>query len=150
MLLERTDPDNHDYIALVELLDAELRVRDGEEHEFYAAINKASAISNVVVAYEGITAVGCGAIKDYGSGTAEIKRMYVVESRRGRGIATAILHELEKWAGELNYQKCILETGKNQPEAISLYKKSNWQVIPNYGQYEGCENSVCFEKAIVR
>ena len=113
-------------------------------------INKSSVISNVVVAYEGITAVGCGAIKDYASGTAEIKRMYVVEGRRGRGIATAILHELEKWAAELNYQKCILETGKNQPEAISLYKKSNWQVIPNYGHYQSAENSICFEKAIVR
>lgn len=150
MLLERTDPDNHDFISLVELLDAELHVRDGDEHEFYAGINKSSVISNVVVAYEGITAVGCGAIKDYASGTAEIKRMYVVEGRRGRGIATAILHELEKWAAELNYQKCILETGKNQPEAISLYKKSNWQVIPNYGHYQSAENSICFEKAIVR
>ena len=55
---------------------------------------------------------------------------------------------LEKWAGELGYKKCILETGKKQPEAISLYKKNGYKPIPNYGQYTGIDNSVCFEKLI--
>jgi hypothetical protein len=50
------------------------------------------------------------------------------------------------WAGELSYKKCILETGIRQAEAIGLYRKSGYVLIPNYGQYEGIENSVCFEK----
>ncbi len=58
------------------------------------------------------------------------------------------LAELEKWAAELGYNKCVLETGKKQPEAIALYKRSGYKIIPNYGQYIGIENSVCFEKAI--
>ena len=61
-----------------------------------------------------------------------------------------ILTELEAWAAELSYSKCILETGKRQPEAIALYLKQGYVNIPNYGQYAGVDNSVCFEKIISR
>jgi putative acetyltransferase len=59
-----------------------------------------------------------------------------------------VLSELESWAAELGYPKCVLETGKRQPEAIALYEKQGYQRIPNYGQYIGVENSVCFEKVL--
>jgi len=74
--------------------------------------------------------------------------MFTPVMYRGKGVAMNILSELEKWAKELGYKKCVLETGKKQPEAIALYKKSQYQIIPNYGQYVGIENSVCFEKMI--
>jgi GNAT superfamily N-acetyltransferase len=67
---------------------------------------------------------------------------------RGQGIAGEILNELEKWASELSFSKCVLETGKKQPEAIRLYLKENCNTIPNYGQYEGVENSVCMATKI--
>ncbi len=78
----------------------------------------------------------------------EVKRMYTSPESRGKGIASAVLKELEKWAAELSYKKCLLETGKKQPEAIALYLKSSYNIIPNYGQYAGVENSVCFEKKL--
>lgn len=78
----------------------------------------------------------------------EVKRMYVLENRRGEGIASVILKALEDWAAELNYAKCVLETGKRQPEAIELYKKNGYQIVPNFGQYKNVENSVCFEKVL--
>ena len=74
--------------------------------------------------------------------------MYTLPGSRGKGIATAILKELENWAFELGYAKCVLETGKRQPEAIALYEKSGYKRIPNYGKYAGVENSVCYEKNI--
>lgn len=63
-----------------------------------------------------------------------------------RGIASKVLRELEKWTSELSFAKCILETGIKQPEAIGLYKKNGYQFIPNYRQYTGVKESVCFEK----
>ncbi|ULQ52864.1 GNAT family N-acetyltransferase [Flavihumibacter fluvii] len=75
--------------------------------------------------------------------------MFVPLDRRGKGIASLVLVELEKWSRELGYKKCILETGKNQPEAISLYGKNGYDIIPNYGQYKDIENSVCFEKILI-
>lgn len=142
----RTNSENQDFIELVKHLDAELTIRDGDEHDFYDQFNKTDQIKYVLVAYEGKKAIGCGAIKAYDSNTMEIKRMYVSPESRGKGIALKIIAELENWAGELGYEKCILETGKKLPEAIRLYKKSGYKIIPNYGQYANATNSYCFEK----
>ena len=116
----RTDSDDQDFIRLVKLLDADLAERDGDDHPFYAQYNKIAKIKYVVVAYEDNHLVGCGAIKEYDANTMEIKRMYTTPDSRGKGIASQVLTELETWAAELSYEKCILETGKKQPEAIRL------------------------------
>lgn len=147
--MTRTNSDNYDFRELVKLLDADLATRDGEDHAFYAQFNKIDKLKYVVVAYENEKPMGCGAVKEYDPKTVEIKRMYVLPESRRKGIAAMILSELEKWAVELSYAKCILETGKRQPEAIGLYTKSGYTLIPNYGQYAAMENSVCFEKEII-
>ncbi len=144
--LIRTDSGHPDFQDLIAELDKELRIRDGEDHAFYAQFNKIAAIRHAIVAFEGGKAVGCGAIREHREGVVEVKRMFVAPEYRGKGIASRILSELENWARELSCTACILETGKNQPEAIALYKKSGYGIIPNYGQYEGVENSVCFKK----
>ena len=148
MPLLRTTSENPDYQKLVVLLDATLKVLDGDDHEFYAQFNKSDAIKNVVVFYDNNQPVGCGAFKFYENKTAEIKRMYVVPEQRGKGIAHQILNELEKWAIEQDYNNCVLETGNKQVEAIGLYQKAGYAIIPNYGQYQGVENSLCMHKSI--
>ncbi|RDV14950.1 GNAT family N-acetyltransferase [Pontibacter diazotrophicus] len=144
----RTDSSNKDFVELVRLLDADLSIRDGEDHSFYAQFNKIDMIKHAVVAYQQEQAVGCGAVKAYAEGTGEVKRMYVRPAFRGKGIAGKILSELEKWAAEIGFHTLILETGKAQPEAIRLYTKSDYQIMPNYGQYENVENSVCMKKVV--
>ncbi|HEY8659981.1 MAG TPA: GNAT family N-acetyltransferase [Hanamia sp.] len=146
--IKRTNSENRDFIELVRNLDADLAEKDGDEHSFYAQFNKIDKIKFVAVAYENEKPVGCGAIKEYEPNTMEIKRMYVTPECRGKGIATIILSELENWATELSFAKCILETGKRQPQAIRLYRKNGYNLIPNYGQYIDVENSLCFEKLL--
>ncbi len=148
--LLRTNSEHRDFVELVRLLDADLAKRDGADHSFYAQFNTIDKIKYVVVAYENERPVGCGAIKEYAHGTMEVKRMYVPPEHRKKGIASNILSELERWAVDLTYTKCILETGKQQPEAIALYRKNGYRIIPNYGQYAQVGNSVCFEKALGR
>src|SRR5258705_10369172 len=94
----RTDSSNKDFQNFVSALDADLRIRDGEDHSFYAQYNKIDTLKYAIVAYQNETPAGCGAIKEYSPGTMEVKRMYVPPHKRGRGIATSILIELEKWA----------------------------------------------------
>ncbi len=144
--IKRTNSHDIAFQNLVKELDKDLAIRDGAEHSFYSQFNKIDAIKHVVLVYENEGAVGCGAIKEYATDTIEVKRMFVVPEKRGMGIASIALKELEKWAKELNYTKCILETGKKQPEAIRLYEKNNYHVIENYGQYAGVASSICFEK----
>ena len=148
--LVKTNSENEDFKDLVKLLDAHLAVTDGDEHAFYNQFNKITHIKHVIVAYENKQPVGCGAIKTYEPATVEVKRMYVLPEMRGKGIASKILSDLETWAKELGFEKCILETGKRQIEAIALYKKTGYRIIPNYGQYEKVENSVCFEKKLLK
>jgi putative acetyltransferase len=146
--IKRTTSSNNDFQKLVVKLDKDLAIRDGDEHAFYAQFNKTVNIKNVVVAYLNKDAIGCGAFKEYDTNTVEIKRMFVEPTFRGKGIAQQILTELELWAKENNYNACILETGKKQPEAITLYTKAGYCIIANYGQYEGVENSVCMCKQV--
>lgn len=144
----RTNSTNQHFQKLVAGLDADLAIRDGEEHSFYAQFNTIAAIQYAIVAYVNGIAVGCGAIKPYSENCMEIKRMYVEATHRGQGIAATILNELETWALALGSHTCILETGKKQPEAIALYTKANYHIIPNYGQYAMVENSICFAKKL--
>lgn len=148
MKIIRTNSDNQLFIELVKLLDTDLAERDGDDHSFYAQFNKIDSIKHVVIAIENEEALGCGAIKEFDSNTMEIKRMYTSPKSRGKGIASTILSELEKWTKELSYKRCILETGIKQPEAIGLYHKNGYQLIPNYGQYKGVADSKCFEKKV--
>lgn len=144
----RTDSENQNFIALVAELDADLGERDGEEHAFYHQFNSIQNLKYAIVLYLDEKPVGCGAIKAFNANTMEVKRMYILPKARGKGLATRILKELEVWAFDLGYKKCILETGKRQPEAIALYTKNGYEIIPNYGQYVGIENSVCFQKHV--
>ena len=146
--LIRTDSGNEDFRALVKQLDAWLAIIDGEDNAFYAKLNKIDKIKNAVVAFEDNKPVGCGAVRPVTKDAMEVKRMFTLPEYRKRGIAKAVLTELEKWSKELGYQKCVLETGKRQPEAIDLYIRQGYRSTPNYGQYVGVENSVCFEKVL--
>jgi len=148
LTLIRVDSSQADFRELVALLDKDLAVRDGDEHAFYAQFNKVDTIKEVVVAYQNNNPVGCGAIKPFSTTQAEVKRMYVHPDSRKQGIAAQILNELENWATEIGFSACVLETGKKQPEAIALYQKAGYQIIPNYGQYIGVDNSVCMLKQL--
>lgn len=144
----RTNASHQDFIALVKLLDADLAERDGEDHAFYHQFNSVTQLQHAIVMYHKNKAVGCGALKQFDDNSMEVKRMYILPEARGKRYATQILNELESWASELNFKYCVLETGKRQPEAIALYKKNGYQIIPNYGQYHGIENSICFQKTV--
>lgn len=146
--LVRTNSKNIDFINLVKDLDAFLKITDGDEHEFYNQYNNIDVIKHTVVAYLNNQPVGCGALKPFDIESIEIKRMFTQSEARGNGIATKILQELEAWAKELNYKSCILETGIRQIEAIALYKKNDYQLMPNYGQYINVVNSLCFKKTL--
>jgi GNAT superfamily N-acetyltransferase len=146
--LIRTNSVNKDFIRLIKDLDAYLAVSDGEDHSFYAQFNKVDLIKHVVLASYNEIIIACGAIKQYDPKTMEIKRMFTSSDYRGKGIAGLILIELENWAKEMGFENCILETGKRQIEAIRLYKKSGYEVITNYGQYAGMEDSICFMKKV--
>ena len=146
--LVRTNSKNEDFINLVQSLNDYLKIVDGEEHSFYSQYNNIDVLNHVVIAYSNETPIGCGAFKAYNNDDVEIKRMYTNPDFRSKGFASEILKELEKWSKELSFKACVLETGKRQKEAVSFYKKMNYSIIPNYGQYKNIANSLCFKKVL--
>ncbi len=144
----RTTSAHPSFVALVRHLDAYLAHIDGDEHAFYAQFNKIAALQNVVVALNGDTPIGCGAFKPFDEKSVEVKRMYVLPEWRGKGVAGLVLADLERWAAELGYGRCLLETGLRMPDAVAFYTKNGYGRMENFGQYVGMENSVCFEKKV--
>jgi GNAT superfamily N-acetyltransferase len=148
MNLERKTSDDPDFRSLVARLDEFLAEIDGDEHAYYSQFNKLDGIPYAVVAYEDGRADGCGAFRAHSPEIAEIKRMYVLPEHRGKRVGALVLEELEIWARELGYTACVLETGHKQEAAVSLYKRSGYESIPNYGQYADVSNSICMKKNI--
>lgn len=146
--LIRTDNTNSDFKNLVKELDAYLKITDGDDHDFYNQYNGLEKIKFVVVMYLDKEPIGCGAFREFDSDTIEIKRMFVKPTQRGTGAASKILKELETEAKKVGYQRCILETGDRQVEAVKFYHKVGYQRIPNYGQYAEVTGSNCFEKRL--
>ena len=147
MKLLKTNSNHSDFQKLTQLFDDYLVEIDGDEKDFFAQYNQIY-IDNVIVCYEDEIAVGCGAFKEYEPTVAEIKRMFVLPEKRGKGIASTVLNALEIWAKENGFQHAILETSNQLTNAISLYQKSGYEVIPNYGQYIDVESSVCMKKIL--
>lgn len=147
MKLLKTNSNHPDFQKLTQLFDEYLVEIDGDEKDFFAQYNQIY-IDNVIVCYEDEIAVGCGAFKEYEPTVAEIKRMFVLPEKRGKGIASTVLNALEIWAKENGFQDVILETSNQLTNAISLYQKSGYEVIPNYGQYIDVESSVCMKKIL--
>lgn len=144
----QTSSKNNDFIELVKLLDEYLAIRDGKDHTFYHQFNSTESLKFVTVLYAENIPVSCGAMKVFDNNTLEIKRMYTLQKSRGKGYSSIVLKELEQWAKKMNFTQCILETGKKQPEAISLYKKFGYVQTDNYEPYIGIENSFCFKKRL--
>src|SRR5690606_38775909 len=103
--LVRTNSEHLEFKKLVKLLNSDLAARDGEHHPL-SQFNAIDGIGHVVLALENNKGIGCGAISQYDPDTMEIKRMYVSPNFRGKGIATSILSELEKWAEQLGSSQC--------------------------------------------
>lgn len=80
--IKRTTSDDKNFQELVKLLDLELQDRDGEEHLFYAALNKTNTLNYVIVAYDQDKSIGCGALRAYSKDTMEVKRMFVPLQKR--------------------------------------------------------------------
>ena len=144
----RTDSCNDDFVQLVQGLDELLAVINGRDHEFYNRFNQLDKINFALVAYWNDIPAACGAIKEFSPDKMEIKRMFTSADFRGKGMASAVLDELENWSLEMGYSKCILETGLQLPEAVKLYEKKGYRKIPNFGQYHCMEKSICFEKVL--
>ncbi len=132
-LVARTeDIRSPDAVTLIDELSTELaalyQVSDGRAG-FAPEDVEAPRAAFVVARVDGVPA-GCGAIRPLEDGSVEVKRMYTRTAFRRRGVAQAVLAELERLAAEFGYEVVKLQTGPLQPEAAALYERVGYQRIP--------------------
>ena len=144
-LIETDSNDTH-FQTLIDVLDEELNDRYGRPFGFKNDLNEIPFCETVILVKKDSEFVACGCFKEYDKLSVELKRVFVKKKFRGQGISKVLVNKLEDWAVSLGYSRFVLETGVNQPEAISLYKKLRYQVIKNFPPYVGHELSICMEK----
>lgn len=143
-------PRNKECLQLLAQLRTELTEKYPDELRGVPLIPEELAAEGAafLVARRNGQPVGCGAIRAFEPGVAEVKRMFVVPEARGRGVGRAILENLETFARNFGYRSVRLETGLKQPEAISLYQSAGYHPAPCYGPYRENPMSICFEKEL--
>ena len=102
----------------------------------------------LLVVYEGEEAIACGAWKAVDSETAEIKRIYVLEAYRRRGVAGALIRALEESVAGSGRKKLILETAVDTTGSHQLYLSLGYKLRDYYGSPAGADNCMCFHKEI--
>ena len=80
---------------------------------------------------------------------AELKRMYVEPTWRGRGLARFVLATIERAAADAGARWLILETGRPQTEALSLYRAQGYEPVAPFGHYAGSTTSVSLGKVLL-
>ena len=150
--------DTDDGARLRGMQRAELDARYGSDDHEPGSAPTAEDISLFVVAREvqGTavarevqgTAVACGALRQLDADSAEIKRMFVLPSHRGTGVALAVFRSLEAEAVRLGLSVLKLETGTAQPDAIRFYEREGYTRIDNFGPYAGEPLSVCYARSL--
>jgi putative acetyltransferase len=128
---------------------AELAIRYGTPDSEPGPAPTAADITVFFIAYgDDDDPLGCGGLRRLSDSEGEIKRMYVRPESRGTGVSTAVLRTLEDYARALGWQRLVLETGEEQPDAIRFYEREGYSRIPNFGYYVDSPISLCFAKTL--
>ncbi|MEU9594618.1 GNAT family N-acetyltransferase [Streptomyces sp. NPDC048219] len=158
MNIRRVPFDHPDAVKLNDEVQAEydLRYGDGGDATHLDAADFAPPNGLYLVAYdENDVPVASGGWRRQDAngegnrdGDAELKRMFVIEQVRGRGLARRILAALEEDARAAGRARMVLETGTKQPEAVALYLSSGYEPCEKFGYYRFHEESLCYAKAL--
>jgi GNAT superfamily N-acetyltransferase len=101
----------------------------------------------LVAEVDGVPA-GCGAWRALPSGQAEIKRVYVEPAFRRRGVAQLVVGALEAGAAAAGHAEVVLNSGREQPEALALYAERGYRPVPGYGVYACAPGAVFLGKSL--
>jgi GNAT superfamily N-acetyltransferase len=156
LTLRPTPLDQPDAAALVALLQAHyVEIYGGHDDTPHAAAEFVPPRGYFVVGYVDDVAVACGGWRARDEddpplrpGDAEIKRMFVHPAQRGRGLARAVLADLEAAAVRAGRLRMVLETGDRQPAAIGLYVSAGYAPMAPFGTYRDTEAGRYYSRAL--
>ena len=134
------------FIELTKELDNEYFQLYGDIVKKYEEYNDLKYPHIVLLALNWGKPIACASYKLFDKDSIEIKRVYVKRRYRRKGIAYKMVKQLEKLAIEENFKYSVIETGSENEAAINLYKKLDYEIIDNFGQFEGDDLCICMKK----
>lgn len=124
------------------LVQGEYRRRYGDpDVTVLAAADFVPPAGAFFVAYLDGEPVASGAWRSHGPSDAEMKRLYVVDSARGLGLARTMVARLEADAAAAGRRRLVLVTGTGQPEALALYASLGYAPVEPFGHYANEEGA---------
>ena len=141
-----TNEKDERFIELTKELDNEYFQRLGDVVKKYEEYNDLNDPHIVILALNWGKPIACASFRLFDKDTIEIKRVYVKKRYRRKGIAYKLVKQLEKLAMEENFRYSVIETGSDNEAAINLYKKLDYEIIDNFGQFEGDDLCICMRK----
>jgi len=134
--IAQEQPDRPDIVALIEASDAYSLERYPPEGHFGTDVaGLTSPDITFLVARRGGVAEGCGAVKWFADGTAELKRIFVAETARGLGLGRHIMARLEALATARRVETLYLETGPLNIEAVAMYRRLGYVECGPFADY---------------
>ena len=73
--------------------------------------------------------IGTFGIESHSNDSTELRRMYLDQRHRSRGIAQRMLQRAESRAREFGFSKMTLSTAEIQKAAIAFYSKNGYQLV---------------------
>lgn len=123
------------------------RIVGGKENRTgFIPFNASAEIPYVLLASVSGQPVACAGLKPYSDRDAEVKRLWVEPAYRGRHIASALMDQVEEKARALGFHRVVLQTRPIMPDAVALYTKRGYTLIPNYPPYDHLAGAVCYAK----
>ena len=146
----KTDGQDERFVNLCEELDEALaRIVGGKfDRTQFQPFNKRDKIKHVILILDGNQPIGCAGFRFYDEKTAELKRVFLREEYRGKGLAVEMLRRAEALAKTVGFAFMILETGEPLKASHKCYEKCGYKVTPNYGVYEDIPVSICMKKKL--
>lgn len=147
--IERTDPGTAEILPL--LLDGERYSASlypaESNHMLPVEALRAANVHFVVARNDSGAVIGTAALVLF-DGWAEVKRMWVVPSERGKGVSKALLDDLESRAREEGVSLLRLETGVKNDAALALYSRAGFVPCAPFADYAPDPLSVFMQKTI--
>ena len=141
------DPIFQRFYAVTEAYYSRLVGGEGKRRGFIP-FNASSEIPDVVLAICDGAAVGCAGLKPYSDTDAEVKRVWVEPAYRGQSVASRLMDAIEEKARQAGFRRVVLQTRPIMQDAVALYTKRGYALIPNYPPYDRLEGAVCYAKAL--
>lgn len=114
----------------------------GDDKLYYTRYNQNENIEKVWVVSSGNLPIGCIAYRKKADGAGEIKRLYIKEEYRGKGISKELLKTVECYAKEQGCHTLFLDTRITLEPAVSLYRSFGFSIVFQQGLYIQMEKTI--------